>query len=677
MTITATASEIAYQGDAVTVAFAIPFPFDTSADIKVVTTVEDEEPEVLSTGFSISGGSGSTGTCTFDVAPDADVTVTILDDPELTQTSDYASNDAFPAEAHESALDRSTRQIKRLHQVMGRSIRVADGDPSGGDDLLLPIASVRAGMYIAFDVDGNPVASAGTGGGDSALRDDLASTVAGSEGASLVGFRASAAGAVARSVRSKLRDICDLRDFGAVIDGVTDDTAAMVLLAASGEKQVSIPAGRIKITGSTAISAEQQWLMNGSIFVITGNTQVLTVADGVADFGVRGRWGIEGDNNAAGSLSGTGAGIVIIGGLRYHVDGPIAKSVKGWGVLVQPGASILNRAEHGVIHAPQAYGCYRGVEVQAGTGAEYVSITAVQAARCDIGAVIAAGNAVITGGSLSDNREGLLLSNGTNHAHGRIANVGFNHNTDFNVRCDNVTNGQSFDNCHAYGNPGSLFFDECLGIQWNLGIVNCPVYNYKGGSSGLNKIRGAWMPAGGAGFSREPGTNNGHDELIIEDCWGAGALDGSLTCNDVSDMHVYAARTGGGGTQALVSAVAADLVFNSEPFDRRAAYDNATGITTIPAAQTGVYRIRAHCLFGGTAMSATASYIEVQKNGASPGGSLFFPTIFDTTKLQIDVDFDLHLVAGDTVKLRATITGTTPTFGDAASDSFLSVERIA
>jgi hypothetical protein len=62
MTVPATASEISYDGDGSTVAFPIPYIFDTSADIKVITTVEGEDPEVVSTGFTVTGGSGSTGT---------------------------------------------------------------------------------------------------------------------------------------------------------------------------------------------------------------------------------------------------------------------------------------------------------------------------------------------------------------------------------------------------------------------------------------------------------------------------------------------------------------------------------------------------------------------------------------------------------------------------------------
>jgi hypothetical protein len=69
------------------------------------------------------------------------------------------------------------------------------------------------------------------------LRDALTgkaalSDLAASAGASLIGFLQAGTGAVLRSVQDKFRDHYDAKDFGAVCDGVTDDTAAIVKLIA-------------------------------------------------------------------------------------------------------------------------------------------------------------------------------------------------------------------------------------------------------------------------------------------------------------------------------------------------------------------------------------------------------------------------------------------------------------
>lgn len=149
MTITSTPSEVSYAGDGVTVAFPIPFVFDTAADLKVLSTDADGNISTLTTGFSVSGGSGSTGTLTFGTAPASTVDITVLDNPEVKQATDYVSNDPFPAESHERALDRLTRICKRLTKLFARTLHTQDGDPIS--DLALGSVDNRKGKYLFFN----------------------------------------------------------------------------------------------------------------------------------------------------------------------------------------------------------------------------------------------------------------------------------------------------------------------------------------------------------------------------------------------------------------------------------------------------------------------------------------------------------------------------------------------
>jgi hypothetical protein len=72
-----------------------------------------------------------------------------------------------------------------------------------------------------------------------------------SDGSSLVGFLQSGSGAVTRTAQSKMRDVVSVKDFGAVGDGVADDTAAMAAAHATGNI-VYYPAGAYLFTKLTA-----------------------------------------------------------------------------------------------------------------------------------------------------------------------------------------------------------------------------------------------------------------------------------------------------------------------------------------------------------------------------------------------------------------------------------------
>jgi len=75
--------------------------------------------------------------------------------------------------------------------------------------------------------NGSTIYSAANNDGQANLLiDDLASTAAG-KGAELVGFKQLGTGAVNRTALAKMRESVSVRDFGAVGDGVTDDTAAI------------------------------------------------------------------------------------------------------------------------------------------------------------------------------------------------------------------------------------------------------------------------------------------------------------------------------------------------------------------------------------------------------------------------------------------------------------------
>jgi len=107
----------------------------------------------------------------------------------------------------------------------------------------LPYTTTGAGM---------PEGGSFVGVGDAVLRQDLADPAKGSE---LVAYQPAGTGAVPTDVQSKLRESVSVKDFGAVGDGVTDDTAAIqaasLALANAGGGILYFPEGQYNYTRLT------------------------------------------------------------------------------------------------------------------------------------------------------------------------------------------------------------------------------------------------------------------------------------------------------------------------------------------------------------------------------------------------------------------------------------------
>lgn len=123
MTLANLQNSVSYAGNGVTVAFAIPFPFEVNAHIDVYLVVDSTGVETVQSLYSLAGAGGLTGTCTMDVAPAAGETLFIRRVLPLTQETDYQDNDAFDAQTSEVSLDRLAQQIQQLATDINRAIR--------------------------------------------------------------------------------------------------------------------------------------------------------------------------------------------------------------------------------------------------------------------------------------------------------------------------------------------------------------------------------------------------------------------------------------------------------------------------------------------------------------------------------------------------------------------------
>lgn len=165
MTVSSTITRVTYTGNGVTIAFATTFPFFSAGEIEVIERViatGAETLKTLTTHYTVSGGNGATGTVTaVGGAPSSSVQWLIRRVTARTQDIDYTPNDPFPAETHEQGLDRLKMNVQELAEENARALKFPKTD-SASLTGSLPNSVERAGKYLAFDLSGTAVATAGT-----------------------------------------------------------------------------------------------------------------------------------------------------------------------------------------------------------------------------------------------------------------------------------------------------------------------------------------------------------------------------------------------------------------------------------------------------------------------------------------------------------------------------------
>lgn len=240
MTVQSTNSSISYVGTGSTTTFAYPFKTYDQTWLKVYV---DGTLKTLTTHYTVTGvGSDSGGNIVFGTAP-ANGAIVYIDRSGIpeSQLTDYTANDKFPAETHERALDKLTMLIQRVFGFFTKSISIPNYETS---NVTLPPKAQRAGQVLRFNSQGDV-------GVDSYLDTAPVGT-----------FLQSGVGAIERSYLAKVREVVSVADFGAVGDGMTDDTAAFQKVSdyimAQGGGKLIIPPGTYLVGGQTFAGAAGQ-----------------------------------------------------------------------------------------------------------------------------------------------------------------------------------------------------------------------------------------------------------------------------------------------------------------------------------------------------------------------------------------------------------------------------------
>ena len=279
-TIGATTPRIQYTATASQTVFTVPFEFLANADLAVYVngTLKTLTTDYTLTGANTTGG----GTLTFVTGRTAGDIVTILGNLAYSRnTNKYTKYGLLPAEVLEADFDALQVQAKQLALADQFAIRAPLTD-TGTPTMLLPDKTTRANKAIGFDATGNVALSSNTLSAIDAATTAI-NTIAGATAGSSASIShiASGTGATATTVQAKLREVISVKDFGAVGDGVADDTTPInQAVSASAGKILYFPKGSYK-TGYQSLQSDTMLVMDPGVTLTqkAGATSIFWLQD--------------------------------------------------------------------------------------------------------------------------------------------------------------------------------------------------------------------------------------------------------------------------------------------------------------------------------------------------------------------------------------------------------------
>lgn len=237
MSLASTVSRIVYPGAGLVGPFAFAFRIQAYTDLLVTRRETDgtDTTLVYGTDYSATGVGDAAGTVTLTVALAVGQSVAIRRAPPLTQTTSLRNQGAYAGSTHEDALDRTVMQLQSLNDRIRRSVSVPESyDPDAIDLELIP----ETGKALVWQ-DGLTLGNA--------TLDSGAIAVPGS------GRTVATASAFLLN-----NAVYNVKDFGAVGDGVTNDTAAIqaaINQAKLSKARVFFPTGQYVVTDTLLLYA--------------------------------------------------------------------------------------------------------------------------------------------------------------------------------------------------------------------------------------------------------------------------------------------------------------------------------------------------------------------------------------------------------------------------------------
>ncbi|MCB9976326.1 MAG: hypothetical protein H6858_01845 [Rhodospirillales bacterium] len=260
---------VRYVANGTQTEFEYPFPIFASEDLAVYLNGAKQ-----ASGFTIDGaGETLGGSVTFDAAPAINTIITLARELPIERVTDYLEGGDFSAQSINTELDYLIAAIQQVNRENDTMLRY--GDHEAPAEVILPDRAVRANKALGFDGNGDPVAVT--------LEGSMASP----------NFTPGGTGAATRTSHDKFSDLISVKDFGAVGDGLTDDTNAIINALAASDS-VFLPEGEYLTTATIRLTARQSLLGAGQKSVIKANADTFNVIEVVEDYVTLSNFRIEG-----------------------------------------------------------------------------------------------------------------------------------------------------------------------------------------------------------------------------------------------------------------------------------------------------------------------------------------------------------------------------------------------
>ena len=249
MTLETTVSKAVYTGNGATTEF--PFSFKVWEKDQILVSVTDAQGYVQETGeysVALSAGGGTVSYLHEGAPLPMGWKLALTRDMPFTQEDDYITGTRFDPEVIETALDKATAERQQLLEQLQRAVILPPTSDETPEDMAHELLRARDDVQDMRDDVQGMLAEVGTEIGNH--------SIVTAEG-----------GTAGRTLASRFADVVNVKDFGAVGDGVTDDTTAIQAALTVGKgKAVFFPSGKYivtpqrKVVDTRGTTPETRWM---------------------------------------------------------------------------------------------------------------------------------------------------------------------------------------------------------------------------------------------------------------------------------------------------------------------------------------------------------------------------------------------------------------------------------